>query len=699
MLYFAHTLPHHETQTDMGAYTAWKMRPVSGGERTSKRTAINPGNAKGHAMEHIDKAKEKKMLVFRYLLFTCAFIILMRMLFLGLDKILHPDTRRTYDTSLIRGEICDRNGKKLTSDELTYTVCIDKTKLETKEDGANIVRFFANELDIDVATLGKKLLSKRENVVVQRKLSEEKHDEMLRVIRKERVKGVYFYEERKRFYPKKEVFAHLTGFVNIDNKGAGGVEYKYDEYLNPRRRKDGRAYNVFLTVNSELQSLIHKEMEDWMKTTKSEAAMAIVEDVNTGEILASVSYPFYDPNNLSQYTRSQLSNVLRNRAIMDSIEPGSTFKIFAGALALERGYIEEGERFCTPGYYEYKDGHRIHDSVSGKCLSFEEVFKYSCNYAIIKIAEERFGRKEFYTFLKRFHFGEKTGINTTGEERGILRNDSKWTTYSKGYISIGHEIAVTPLQLVNAYSALVNGGYFLTPRLVKEIQQEDGTIVKTFPPLREKILAKDVVDGVKLLLEKGVEQGATGERASLKSIKVMGKTGTAQRFAAGGYLDDQYNSLFVGAFPMDKPVVAIVVVIMKPQGQHTGGRVAAPLFKNIALHVIPTLHLKPENVVVVTDDILAEYTNSLHNKTPLPEDDTMPSLAGYSLRHALAVLAPLAKEKHAKIHVNVVSVAEDALPQGERRVCMHSPKTGEDVRENETITLTLCTTKARVGGE
>jgi cell division protein FtsI (penicillin-binding protein 3) len=317
-------------------------------------------------------------------------------------------------------------------------------------------------------------------------------------------------------------------------------------------------------------------MEKW----RAVAATAIMMDPFTGEILAMANKPTYDLNNITGANRHEV----RNRAVTDVYEPGSTFKIVVGSAAIEEKLFPRGQTFdCSRGSIEV-GGKNIRDAHKHGVLTFEEVIQKSSNVGSIMIGM-KLGKDRIYEYTKRFGFGERTGIDLPGEISGWIRKPEKWSATSLGAIPIGQEVAVTPLQVLRAYAAIANGGYLVQPHVVAEIRAPDGQEVFIFPPGgKQRILSERTASAMRDILKTVVEEGGTATGAAIKGNKVAGKTGTAQLIdpATRRYSRDRFISSFVGFVPADNPKLAMIVVINEPKGQIYGGVVAAPVFKSVA---------------------------------------------------------------------------------------------------------------------
>jgi len=386
--------------------------------------------------------------------------------------------------------------------------------------------------------------------------------------------------------------------VGKENQPLEGIELKYDKYLRTSGSKvkvardaggrvlstgmvmETKGNDIILTIDEGLQYIAEKELDKAMLKWRSAAATAIMMDPFTGEILALANRPAFDLNEIM----SAGKNDVRNRAITDIYEPGSTFKIIAGTAALEEKLFPAGQTFdCSRGSIEV-GGKNIRDAHKHGVLTFEEVIQKSSNVGTIMIGM-RLGKERIYDYAKLFGFGDRTNIDLPGEVSGWIRKPEKWSATSLGAISIGQEVAVTPLQILRAYSAIANGGYLVQPHLVSHILTPEGQPVFSLrPDQKKRIISAWTAAAMRDILKTVVEEGGTAMSAAIDGNKVAGKTGTAQLVdqKTKRYSRDRFISSFVGFVPADNPKIAMIIVVHEPKGQIYGGVVAAPIFKTVA---------------------------------------------------------------------------------------------------------------------
>ena len=502
-----------------------------------------------------------------------------------------------------RGDIFDRNMLPLAINVKVKSVYAKPDKIQNHRRTAGTV---SSILGLSKKEAKKKLKQQAPFVYIKRKITPNEYNKL----KDKNLPGIHFSTEYKRFYPKMELGARIIGFAGIDNQGLSGIEYYFDDYLSQggkwvRFQKDRRGRNLdlagnnpdyfpegsslILTIDETLQYYAFKAVQKKVLETKAKRGISIVMDPNTGEILAMVEYPSYNANLYQKYSLQQT----KNRAISDAFEPGSTFKLILASAALEEKIAQPKDIFfCENGVFDI-GGIKIHEANNKKYrwLTLTEIISKSSNIGAVKIAH-RLGELKFYEHIRNFGFGEKTDINLPGEATGIVREPSKWTKVSIGSISIGQEISTTPLQLVTAVSAIANGGYLMKPMITRQVIH-DGKVIKRFSPeIVRKVVSPETVQSMKKILANVVEHG-TGRKAAISGYTAGGKTGTAQKIDPDTkkYSSDNYVASFVGFVPVEKPRLAILVLIDEPQGLYWGGSVAAPVFREIGKKALSLLNV------------------------------------------------------------------------------------------------------------
>ena len=487
-----------------------------------------------------------------------------------------------------RGDILDRH-----LDALAISVKIDSVFAHPREISEPLLtaRALASVLEKHEQELYEKLIGDRPFVYLGRKIPPRQAEE----IRKLNLTGVYFQEETKRYYPGRELAAHVLGFVGLDNEGLAGLEYLYNESIEGKKtrvhlRFDAKRHSygsdarpdrsggntIVLNIDRPIQYIAQQVLSDTVNSSGAVSGSVVVMDPHSGEILAMASHPVFNPNRYADFG----AEGRRNRAILDIYEPGSTFKVIPFSAVFNEGLGHPSELIdchvetLSIAGRRYREANR-----SFGILTLNEVLAKSSNIGTIKLGL-RLGEKQLYHYIKNFGFGEKTGIDLPGEQAGLLRPPSQWSKISIGALSIGQEIGVTPIQLLRATCAIANGGYLVTPKVVRRILTPDGDLLYQPKTAKQLILQPETVQKMKKALSLVVNEG-TGMEAQLSGYASGGKTGTAQKFIEGKYSDSRFVASYIGFAPLDEPVLAAIVVINEPQGSHHGGQVAAPAFKQI----------------------------------------------------------------------------------------------------------------------
>lgn len=513
-----------------------------------------------------------------------------------------------------RGAILDRAGNELAVSLSTKSVFVQPVKLPSPGQAADIL---ARRLSRPRAILRKLLDPEKSFVWVSRQIPSSTADEAVEAVRKALCGGkgdcgIGTVEEPKRFYPNRELAASLIGFTDVDSVGLEGVELALDSslrgepgYLMCERDALGRIIvpvdtpvevnsagnSVSLTIDRNIQHVAQSELLDTVKRYDAKRGTAIVMSPRTGEILALATVPSFNPNAIA----GSPPGARKNRVVTDVMEPGSTFKIFTLASALELGSLGMRDRiYCENGSYKTA-GRVIHDTHRHGTLTVSEVFKYSSNIGAVKIAE-KMDTGRFYGMVRAFGFGTPTGIELKGEVPGLIPSRDRFTPIRKATVSFGQGIAATPLQLATAMASVVNGGRMMKPFIVREIVDPQGRIVYRGQPreLRRTLSPKTSAQ-MRELLGKAVEEDGTGAQARIQGFLVGGKTGTAQKVeeGTGRYSPTKRVSSFIGFLPLQDPELLILVVIDEPRGEVYGGVVAAPAFNRIAVKTAYYLGITP----------------------------------------------------------------------------------------------------------
>ncbi len=496
-----------------------------------------------------------------------------------------------------RGLILDRNGKVLASNITTTSLYLVPNQIKNKEE---VAKTLSEILNISYEEMYKHVSKKTSIERVHpegRQLSFEIADK----INSYNYDGVYLLKEAKRYYPYNDLLSHVLGYVGIDNQGLSGLELKYDKELTGtsgsikyysdakgNRLAKAEEYkeaisgnNVYLTIDLDLQQSVERELDNAVAKYDPEHALAIAMNPKTGEILAMASRPSYNPNDYKTYTQEVLS---RNLPIWMTYEPGSTMKITTLSAAINEGVVN----LFTDTFYDSGsvnvDGATIHCWKAGGhgAQTFLNVVENSCNPGFVNLGF-RLGKEKLFKYIKDFGFGEKTGIDLTGEATGILFNLDKVGNVELATTAFGQGVSVTPIQQVRSVSAAVNGGTLYQPYIVKKVENSISkeTISEVNPKAIRQVITKESSKLVRFALENVVAHGS-GRNAYIENYRIGGKTGTAQKVNNGRYMVGNYILSFIGFLPADDPEIVLYIAVDNPKGvTQYGGVVAAPIAKAI----------------------------------------------------------------------------------------------------------------------
>ncbi len=508
---------------------------------------------------------------------------------------------RTQEVSARRGVIYDRQGR-----ELAMSINVDSVFAIPADmpNPASTISLIARITKQDP----RELLARCESSKSFCWLARKPDPEISARIRSLNLRGVYFQTESKRYYPKNELAAQVLGYVGMDDAGLSGIEREYEDQLHGRpgamlisldarkkwfgsvEKQPEPGQNIVLTIDEKIQYIAERELETAMEQTKAIAGTVVVENPRTGEILALANRPTFNPN-LSKEIRPER---LKNHAVSDVYEPGSTFKLVTIAGALEEKVTNPNEMFdCQMGSIVY-NGMRIRDSRPHGVLPVSDILAVSSDVGSIKIGL-RLGEDRFYKYIRGFGFGQQTGIELPGETRGMTKPVSRWSKVSIAAISMGQEIGITPLQLAGLVSTMANDGVYVAPRIVAATTQPQGaTQTIAFHPVNEHRVISSLTAAQMRQMMQGVvlSPHGTGRRALLIGYSSAGKTGTGQKVdpATHAYSHTKYVASFAGFAPINNPALTIAVVLDSAVGLHQGGQISAPVFNRIAQQVLEYLH-------------------------------------------------------------------------------------------------------------
>lgn len=545
-----------------------------------------------------------------------------------------------------RGKIYDRNYKVMASNVTVETISITPENVRKSLEKNNISRERAAEdiaaiLSADSEDVLNKINKKSGFEYIKKKVDKDTADELRKYIETNKVSGISFVEDVKRYYPYNNMASHIIGFVGDDNQGLEGIESIYDDELSgiPGRVVSTRdaagvesgteyesyieaqdGYSVVLTIDEVIQSYAEKHLEEARISNKiEEGAAAIVMDVNTGEVLAMTSKPDYDLNKPFEITEAIkekypeaeeelkelegmdyvnkfneiIQVVRRNKAVVDSYEPGSTFKAVVAAMAIETGACTTEDVFSCGGSIRVLT-HTIHcaNRKGHGSQTFSQAVQNSCNPAFINIGQ-KLGKSRILEGARAFGFFEKTGIELPGETTGLGFTEANFTEADLATMSFGQSVTVTPLQMITAVSAIANGGTLYKPHVVREIVNSDNIVIEKNEPVKvRQVISEETSKTVSSILESVVSDGG-GKNAYLAGYRIAGKTGTSEKIPRG---NQKYIASFLGFAPADNPKVACLVILDQPEIGMTyyGGMIAAPVVKNILEETLQYLSVEPQ---------------------------------------------------------------------------------------------------------
>ena len=601
---------------------------------------------------------------------------------------------QTVEAPAKRGDIVDRNGRLLAYSVEAESLWADPSKVQDVEKTASLI---CGALDdcaaADRRDLLQSLRRKGRFAYLARRLSPGA-EERLRALE---LPGLGFLKESRRYYPNKEMLAHVLGYVGTENQGLGGLESRYDSQVRGQpgkvivetdahqrpvssriEREATSGASLELTIDQYLQNIAERELRNGVLDNRAAGGSALIMNPATGEILALANYPSFNPNIYSKAP----DYVRRNRATQELYEPGSTFKIVTASAALEEHVLEPDDPVnCAPGHITF-GSRTIRDVHAYGVLPFSEVIAKSSNVGAIRVGlqlgPERLGR-----YVNRFGFGQALGPDFNGQSAGIVWNPSDLTPSALASVSMGYQVGVTPLQMATAVSSIANGGTLFQPRIVRAFVK-DGRRVAVEPKALRRTISEQTALELTAMME-GVTEFGTAKAAQIDGYTVAGKTGTAAKLVGGRYSQTDYNASFVGFLPSRKPQLTIIVVIDSPRANgYYGGAVAAPIFKRIAeaslrqLGIPPTINPTPPVLLTRRDEDTLTPTPvraAMVERALAPaRAGVMPDLRGLSARDAVRMLT---------------TVGMTARLSGSGFVIEQSPAAGSALVRGDVCTLTL----------
>lgn len=568
-----------------------------------------------------------------------------------------------------RGFIYDRNNLLLVYNRNDVSFFVDLRML-TKKDKIKIADKFSAVFGGSKKYFLSEMSDSGKTICIEKKAPSEK----ALLVKNFKINGLFYREDPTTVYYYKNLASHLLGYVGNDYKGVDGIEKSCDDLLSGQ---DGSmvvlrdaigdmitvaeeetksavpGVNVYLTIDKTYQSILEQELKDGLEKFGGTSAVGIIMNPNDGQILALANSADYDPNEYWKFT----DTLRRDRAVTDTYEPGSTFKSFTMAALLDKNLCNLDENiYVENGRYKFKNVY-ITDAHKSEWLTARGVIEESSNIGMSKLVQ-RLDDDTFYKYLRAFGFGNYTSIELPGEVRGLLRKPNDWGRVTKEFMSFGYGVTVTPVQLISAYCAIVNGGVLYQPQIIeKEVRRDGQVIYESSPKEIRRVISEETSFKMRNLLVGVVKEG-TGTNAQLKSVTVGGKTGTSQKLIDGKYSKQQYNSSFVGFFPANNPQLVCLILVNSPTVGRYGGSVAAPIFKNVAEKIIdlnPSRFQDYQNIpnqknVLITENVKESKTQNQNSSSitdstkyimSLSNIKNMPDLKDYSLRDAIQILSKL----------------------------------------------------------
>ena len=592
--------------------------------------------------------------------------ILFILIIIKLGSLHFSDKIKISDPTLrpIRGAIVDRNGYLLASSIELPSLFAVPVKIEDINDAAQKL---SPIIGLNQNRIINRLSESKNFVWIKRKLSFAEIDALSKL----NIKGVGLRKEQKRYYPQYRLASNLVGFVDIDNKGIEGLEYKFDSLLSGRNQKfdpeiTSQIYGdtIRLTIDRFVQHIAETELDNALRQYEAKNGAVVVLHIKTGKILALAKSPGYDPNNFHRYSRDNL----RHFTITEPYEPGSTMKVISVAAAIESDPKLANATINCRGSIELADV-KITCGRPHGIISTAGVIIHSCNVGIIELFKQ-VKRSDLHKYLVALGFGSRTGSEIPGESAGILRPEKQWSGISKSSIGMGYEISVTSLQLAAAYACIANNGVYVVPQIIESIESADGTVKQAFiPKTKGRVFSQNTCSKM-LSWMSGVITTGTGREAGLRYYHAGGKTGTSLKFSKSKmeYSDRTYTS-FAGVVPINNPEICIVVVLDDPEVNRSGGEVAAPVFASIANKILPQIGVSLRKAQ-------ASPLKTRENKVPVYTAGIMPNFKGLTLPEAVSLISEMRQSSN--IEVSIIGVGN---------VFDQSPHAGEKISAASRISI------------
>jgi cell division protein FtsI (penicillin-binding protein 3) len=562
--------------------------------------------------------------------------------------------RSTVQIPAMRGSILDQSGRALATNTARYDLALDPTVQGFRARAASFYDQLASITDRSAADYRAAVRDRYspEYVPLADGLTERQYER----VRGWDVPGVILTPRFARRYMHGTTAAHVLGHVGGDGHGLSGLELKYDDVLSGtpgtrivKRDRSGRIKafvggqvqkpdhgdDLVLTIDLVRQAALEDELRRGVRESKAAWGTAVAMNPQTGAVLAMANVPTYNPNRPGAASDA----ARRNRVITDRFEPGSTFKLVGATAAVDQGEVAMDDSVETGEGWAVFHGHTMKDVRAYGTLSFAEILSKSSNVGMAKTVQQHLEPGTFYQYARNMGFNMPTGIDLPGEQKGVLKTPDAWSRTTLTSMSIGYEVAVTPLQLVTAYSALANGGRLVKPHVVAERRGITGeTLWRNDTEVIRRVMSEETARTLRPAFERAVERG-TATEAQIEGLRVAGKTGTALQVTDGHYTKEQARASFVGFFPADDPTVALLIIVGAPETSIYGGAVAAPIFRRVARRWAGTFPSVVDRMTAepATAGPLSPPIDSLVRRPALPTDSTstVPDLTGASTRQAL----------------------------------------------------------------
>lgn len=605
-----------------------------------------------------------------------------------------------------RGTIYDRNGKVLAISEVAQSLYADPNMLRRdaknyKASGqGDLIGVLSSELapyvKLDAAEVQHRLQRNTGFVWLARTMDRSSYEAVRQIIRKHKVTALRFVDENRRYYPNGMLAAQLIGFVGENDKGLDGIEMVLDSVIRGNVQSiktvidpakvpilDSALTNVLpekertvkLTIDSTIQFVAEKALNGIMEKNHPEGAAIIIMNPKTGEILAMASRPNFDPNDFGKGNQESY----KNRAVVNLYEPGSTFKPIMAAAAVDSGAWSLNSSYVDTGAIRVHDRviHNWDKSGMGN-VTLREILKFSINTGMAHIALQT-GGDTLTSYAKKFGFGKMTGIELPGEGTGILFNAKKMSQVDTAIMGIGQGVAVTPLQMVQAFGAIANGGKMMKPFVIQEIDNPDGSVYKkTLPKQVGQPIKKETADAISRILSEEITSGG-GQNAKIDGYTFCGKTGTAQRLnkEGTGYAMNQHIGSFIGFGPFEDPQYVVLIVVDNPSGVYYGAQVAAPVFKEMMTEIVRFKGIRPSHPTDVKEIASSSQNRKQRDFPAITETDkgiVLPSFIGWDTR-----------EVNSWLH----KAGLGFVPRGMGYAVYQSPREGQTVAHGSTVTVTF----------